>query len=324
MESSGQIADSTPPAVTRPRLEAASPRYGERLIYWGLAACAAVSLITTTAIVIALLIPTLEFFGEVPIVDFLFGTDWGPTFEPASFGVLPIVFGTLSVTLWALVFAIPIGLGAAIYLSEYASPRIRKIVKPILEILAGIPTVALGFFALVFITPVIQDIWPGFLGQAPGIFSVAAAGLAIGLMIVPIIASVSEDAMSAVPGGLREGAYALGATKAKVATKVVFPAALSGIVASIILAVSRAIGETMIVLLAAGNTPNSDLLQNFNPVESIQAMTSFIGSVATGDIGTGTITYKTVFAVATLLFLMTLVMNMLSVRLVRRYREVYE
>jgi phosphate transport system permease protein len=310
--------------VSRPRLEAASPRYGERAIYWILAACAGISVITTGAIVLSLLIPTIEFFGEVPIFDFLFGTDWGPTFQPPGFGVLPIVFGTLSVTMWALLFAVPIGLGSAIYLSEYASPRVRRIVKPILEILAGIPTVALGFFALVFITPLIQDIWPGFLGESPGIFSVASAGLAIGLMIVPIIASVSEDAMSAVPAGLREGAYALGATKAKVATKVVFPAALSGIVASIILAVSRAIGETMIVLLAAGNTPNSDLFQNFNPVESIQAMTSFIGSVATGDIATGSVTYKTVFAVAALLFLMTLAMNLLSVRLVRRYREVYD
>ena len=229
-------------ATAKPRLEATSPRYGERVIYWLLAACAALSVVTTTAIVIALIVPSIEFFGEVPIFDFLTGTDWGPTFTPATFGVLPIVVGTLSVTFWALVFAIPIGLGSAIYLSEYASRRVRRIIKPILEILAGIPTVALGFFALVFVTPLIQDVWPGFLGPEPGIFSVAAAGLAIGLMIVPIIASVSEDAMSAVPSGLREGAYALGATKAKVATKVVFPAALSGIVASIILAVSRAVG----------------------------------------------------------------------------------
>ena len=307
-------------ATAKPRLEATSPRYGERVIYWLLAACAALSVVTTTAIVIALIVPSIEFFGEVPIFDFLTGTDWGPTFTPATFGVLPIVVGTLSVTFWALVFAIPIGLGSAIYLSEYASRRVRRIIKPILEILAGIPTVALGFFALVFVTPLIQDVWPGFLGPEPGIFSVAAAGLAIGLMIVPIIASVSEDAMSAVPAGLREGAYALGATKAKVATKVVFPAALSGIVASIILAVSRALGETLIVLIAAGNTPNL----TFSPVESVQAMTAFIATTATGDIGTGTITYKTVFAVALVLFVMTLVMNLLSMRLVRRYREVYE
>ena len=315
----GQIGVSGP-ALKR-RLEASSPRYGEKAIYGLLAACAVISVATTVAILVSLLEPAIEFFGEVSIGDFLFGTDWSPTFEPASFGVLPIVVGTLSVTLWGLVFAIPIGLGAAIFLSEYASRRTRRIVKPVLEILAGIPTVALGFFALTFITPTLQDVWPGHLfGGPPLIFSALAAGLAIGLMIVPIIASISEDAMTAVPNGLREGAYALGATKARVATRVVFPAALSGIVASIILAVSRAIGETMVVLLAAGNTPNL----TFSPAESIQAMTAFIGTTATGDIATGTITYKTVFAVALLLFVMTFVMNLLSIRLVRRYREVYD
>ena len=314
------IAASGPAAFQKSRLEAARPRYGERVIYYLLAACAAVSVVTTTAIVISLLIPSLEFFGEVSPADFFFGTDWSPTFEPASFGVLPIVVGTLSVTFWSLLFAIPIGLGAAIYLSEYAGRRTRKVVKPILEVLAGVPTVAFGFFALAVITPAVQSVWPGFLGDGPGIFNVLAGGLAIGLLIVPIIASVSEDAMTAVPGGLREGAYAMGATKMKVATRVVFPAALSGIVALIILAASRAIGETMVVLLAVGNTPNL----TFNPTEAIQAMTAFIATVATGDIGTGTITYKTVFAVALLLFAMTLVMNLLSIRLVRKYREVYE
>jgi phosphate transport system permease protein len=235
--------------------------------------------------------------------------------------VLPIVVGTLSVTFWAMLFAVPIGLGSAIYLSEYAGRRTRKIVKPVLEVLAGVPTIAFGFFALHFITPTIQDVWPGhFLGGPPLIFSALAGGLAIGLMIVPIIASISEDAMSAVPRGLREGAYALGATRSKVATRVVFPAALSGIVASIILAVSRAVGETMIVLIAAGNTPNL----TFSPVQSIQAMTAFIGTTATGDIPTGSTIYKTVFAVAMLLFVATFAMNMLSTRLVRRYREVYE
>ena len=195
-------------------------------------------------------------------------------------------------------------------------------VKPILEVLAGIPTIALGFFALNFLTQdVLVNFWPGdALGGPPQIFNVLAGGLAIGLMIVPIIASISEDAMSAVPQGLREGAFALGATRAKVATKVVFPAALSGIVASIILAISRAIGETMVVVIAVGQTPN----MSFNPLESVQAMTAFIAGTATGDIGVGTITYKTVFAVALLLFVMTLLMNLLSIRLVRRYREVYE
>ena len=315
-----ELAASGPAAAPR-RLEASSPRYGEKVIYGLLAACAILSVLTTTAIVISLIVPSIEFFGDVPVADFLFGTDWGPSFTPPSFGVLPIVVGTLSVTFWALLFAIPIGLGAAIYLSEYASPRVRKLVKPVLEILAGIPTIAFGYFALIFITPQLQKIWPGdFLGGPPLIFSVLGGGLAIGLMIVPIIASISEDAMSAVPRGLREGAYALGATRAKVATRVVFPAALSGIVASIILAVSRAIGETMVVLIAVGSTPNL----TFSPVESVQAMTAFIGTTATGDIPTGSTIYKTIFAVALLLFLMTLVMNVLSVRLVRKYRQVYE
>ena len=310
------------PAGLRRRLESPGPRHGEKVIYFLLAACAVLSVLTTTAIVISLLEPSIEFFGEVPITDFLFGTEFSPTFEPASFGVLPVVVGTLSVTFWALIFAIPIGLGCAIYLSEYASPRVRKTVKPILEVLAGIPTIALGFFALNFLTQdVLVNFWPGdALGGPPQIFNVLAGGLAIGLMIVPIITSISEDAMSAVPRGLREGAFALGATRAKVATKVVFPAALSGIVASIILAISRAIGETMIVVIAVGQTPN----MSFNPLESVQAMTAFIAGTATGDIGVGTITYKTVFAVALVLFAMTLLMNLISIRLVRRYREVYE
>jgi len=312
------IAASGPAAFDKPRLEAASPRHGEKVIKVLLAACALISVVTTTAIVVSLLAPALEFFGEVPLGEFFFGTDWGPTFEPPTFGVLPIVVGTLAVTFWSLLFAIPIGLGSAIYLSEYASPRVRRTVKPILEILAGVPTVAFGFFALVVLTPALQSIWP--FGDGPNIFNVLAGGLAVGLLIVPIIASVSEDAMSAVPHGLREGAYAMGATKMKVATRVVFPAALSGIVASIILAASRAIGETMVVLLAVGSTPNL----TFNPLESVQAMTAFIATTATGDIATGTITYKTVFAVALLLFVMTLVMNLLSIRLVRKYREVYE
>jgi phosphate transport system permease protein len=319
-----EATDITPSGslgAPRRRLEAESPRYGEKLIFGLLAACAVLSVVTTTAIVVSLVVPAIQFFGDVPIGDFLFGTDWGPTFQPPTFGVLPIVVGTLSVTLWAILFAIPVGLGAAIYLSEYASPRVRKVLKPILEILAGVPTIAFGFFALIFITPQIQNIWPGsFLGGPPLIFNVLAGGLAIGLMIVPIIASISEDAMSAVPSGLREGAYALGATKAKVALRVVFPAALSGIVASIILGVSRAIGETMVVLIAVGSTPNL----TFNPVESVQAMTAFIGTTATGDIPTGSTIYKTIFAVALLLFLMTLVMNMLSIRLVRRFREEYD
>jgi phosphate transport system permease protein len=304
-------------------LKSQKPRYGEKAIQGLLAACGILSVLTTTAIVISLIGPTIGFFEVVPVEEFLFGTDWTPQFEPPSFGVLAIVAGTLNVALWGMLFAIPIGLGAAVYLSEYASPRVRKTVKPVLEILAGIPTVAIGFFAASFILPeIIQPLWPGeFLGGAVGKpFMALAGGLGVGLMIVPIIASISEDAMSAVPRGLHEGAYALGATKAKVAMRVIFPAALSGIVASIVLATSRAVGETMIVLLAAGSTPNFTL----NPVEPIQAMTAYIGVTATGDISTGSLDYKSVFAVGTVLFLMTLAMNMVSIRLVRKYREVYE
>jgi phosphate transport system permease protein len=295
---------------------------GEKAIERLLALCGFLSIVTTTAIVIALLGPTIGFFDKVSISDFLFGTDWTPTFQPASFGVLGIVVGTLSVTLWAMIFAVPIGLASAIYLSEYARPRVRKVVKPVLEILAGIPTVAIGFFAASFLIPhVIRPIWPGdFLGGANSPFMALGAGLAVGLLIVPIIASISEDAMSAVPRSLREGAYAMGATKAKVATRVVFPAALSGVVASIVLAISRAAGETMIVLLAAGATPNV----TFNPVQSVQTITAFIGTAATGDIPTGSVTYKSVFAAGTVLFVLTLAMNLISIRLVRKYREVYD
>ncbi len=305
------------------RLQAPSKRYGEKAIRWFLALCAVLSVLTTTAIVISLLGPTIGFFEIVPADEFFFGIDWTPQFEPPSFGVLAIVAGTLNVALWGMLFAIPVGLGSAIYLSEYASPRVRKTVKPALEVLAGIPTVAIGFFAVSFILPeIIAPLWPGdlFGGAVGKPFMALAAGLGIGLMVVPIIASISEDAMSAVPRGLHEGAYALGATKAKVALRVIFPAALSGIVASIVLAISRAVGETMIVVLAAGSTPKFTL----NPVESIQAMTSYIATTATGDISTGSVDYKSVFAVGALLFAMTLVMNVISIRLVRRYREVYE
>jgi phosphate transport system permease protein len=299
-------------------LVAASPRRGEKVIFGLLAFCAAISVITTTAIVLSLISPTIDFFNEVSLGDFFSTQDWAPLQDPGSFGVLNIVIGTLNVTLWGMVVAIPVGLCSAIYLSEYANPRVRKTLKPVLEVLAGIPTVAFGVFAVAFISPEVQDIVPGFIKTPP--FSSGVAGLAIGLMIVPIIASISDDAMRSVPAGLREGAYALGATKLKVSTKVVFPAAISGIVASIVLAASRAVGETMIVLLVAGKTPNLTL----DPGASIQAMTAFIATTATGDVGTGTIAYDTIFAVGSLLFVITLVLNLFAIRLVRRFREVYE
>lgn len=321
---SSQTTSATQPAGPPPRrLQAQSKRYGERAIKWALALCAALSVITTTAIILSLLGPTVGFFEIVPASEFFFTVDWTPQFEPPSFGVLGIVAGTLNVVLWATLVAIPLGLGAAVYLSEYASPRARKIIKPALEVLVGIPTVAIGFFAVSFILPhLIVPLWPGdFLGGAEGKpFMALAASLGIALMIVPIIATLSDDAMRAVPRGLHEGAYALGATKVKVATRVIFPAALSGIVASIVLAVSRAAGETMIVLLAAGSRPNFTI----NPVESVQVMTSYIATTATGDIGVGTVDYKSVFAVGALLFAITLIMNVISIRLVRKYREVYE
>jgi phosphate transport system permease protein len=273
---------------------------------------------TTVGIVVALAEPTIEFFGEVPIGDFYTGTEWSPLFSDAQFGVLPLITATLTTTFWALVVCIPFGLGAAIYLSEYAQDRTRRILKPILEILAGIPTVVYGFFALTFVTPLLQDIW--FLGKEPGVFNALSAGLVMGVMILPTVASLSEDAMAAVPQGLRQGAFALGATRLKVSTRVVVPAALSGIVASFVLGISRAVGETLIVLIAAGGTPNL----SFVPTEAMQTMTAFIAAAGLGDQPTGSIGYQTLFAVGATLFVMTFIMNIISIRLVRKYREAYE
>ena len=301
-------------------LTAARPRYGEKAIIGGLGLCAAVSVIVTVGIVASLLGPTVEFFQEIPFGDFFSFDKWSPQFADPEFGVFQIIAGTLNVTLWAVVFGIPMGLGAGIFLAEYASTRVRKVVKPVLETLEGVPTVAFGFFALTFITPLLRDNWPAFLGEAPGIFSAGAAGIVLGLMLVPIISSLTDDALRSVPSGLREGAYAMGATRMQVIVRVLIPGALSGIVASFVLGISRAIGETMVVLIAAGNSPNLTL----SPAESIQTMTAFIATTATGDIGVGTLTYKTIFAVGAVLFVMTFTMNMLSIRLVRKYREIYE
>jgi phosphate transport system permease protein len=250
--------------------------------------------------------------------DFLTGTDWAPLFEPPRFGVLPIVVGTLVTTLCALAIAIPFGLGTAVFLNEYARRRVRDIIKPTIEVLAGIPTVVYGYFAVKFISPYVQDLWP--IGDTPGVFNALSAGLVMGIMILPTVASLSEDALAAVPRGLREGAYALGSSRYEVATRVTIPAALSGIVAAFVLGVSRAVGETMIVLIAAGGTPS----MAFNPGEAMQTMTAFIASAATGDLPQGSTGYKTIFAVGALLFVATFVMNMISIRFVRRYREVYE
>lgn len=291
-------------------------RAGEKVIRGVLLAAAAVSVLTTVGIVVSVVIPTISFLSEVPVTDFLFGTVWTPLFANGQFGVLPLISGTLVITAIAVVVALPLGLGAAVYLSEYASNRSRRVLKPTLELLAGIPTVVFGFFALEFVTQVILiKIFPDI-----DIFNALSAGLVMGVMIIPTIASLSEDAMAAVPSGLRDGSYALGSTKRQTAVKVVIPAALSGIVAAFVLGISRAIGETMIVTIAAGLEPRLTL----NPLEGMQTMTSFIAAAGSGDLSTGSIEYKSIFAVGFLLFLLTFIMNMVSIRLVRRYRQVYQ
>jgi phosphate transport system permease protein len=278
---------------------------------------ALISILTTTGIVLSLLSETIVFFGEVGVGDYVLGTDWSPLFEPASFGVLPLVAGTMIISAVGMLVAIPLGLGAAIYLSEYAHPRVRKTIKPILELLAGVPTIVFGYFALTFFTP---EIIRGLAGLDAAIFNGLSAGVIIGFLIIPTVASISEDSMSAVPQSLREGSFGLGASKLQTTLRVVFPAALSGIVASIVLAFSRAVGETMVVVIAGGLQPQWGV----NILESMETMTAFIASTAKGDIATGSITYKTIFAVGTTLFVITLIMNLISIRFVRKYRQVYE
>lgn len=300
----------------RVSLKQSSPRNGEKVVRGILFFSAAVSVLTTFGILISLLIPSIEFFMEIPLNEFLFGTTWTPLFKDGSFGVLPLISGTLVITVIAIAVAIPLGLGSAIYLSEYASSRVRKILKPTLEVLAGIPTVVFGFFALEFLTQLILvRIFPEIQ-----VFNALSAGLIMGVMIIPTIASLSEDAMAAVPGGLRDGAYALGSTKRQTALKVVIPAALSGIVAAFVLGISRAIGETMIVTVAAGLLPQMTL----NPLQGMQTMTSYIAAAGAGDLATGSIEYKSIFAVGLLLFVMTFIMNIFSIRLVRRFRQAYQ
>ena len=314
MEAAGTTAAG---ARAAPSLGAARRRYGEDVIKGILILATMISILTTTGIVIALLRETLDFFNSIPIWDFLTGKKWTPLFEPGSFGVRPLVVGTLLTTAIALLVATPLGLGAALFLSEYARPRVRKTIKPILEVLAGVPTIVFGYFALTFFTPtVLQDL----LNLNVSIFNALAAGIIMGFMILPTIATVAEDAMSSVPQSLREGAYGLGASKLHVSLRVVFPAALSGIVAAIVLGVSRAVGETMIVLVAAGQAASNSL----DPREAHLSLASFIGSTAGGDTPTGSIEYKTIFAVGMLLFVITLFMNLIAIRFVRKYRQVYE
>jgi phosphate transport system permease protein len=271
---------------------------------------------TTFGIMASLAGETIGFFREVPLGEFFLGTRWAPTFSPADFGVLPLLTATLLITAIAAVVAFPLGLGAAIYLSEFAGIRLRKVIKPALEVLAGIPTVVFGYFALTFVTPeILQRLVPG-----TRIFNGLSAGMVVGIMIVPLVASISEDAMRAVPWSLREAAYGVGATRRTVATRVVVPAALSGIAAAFILALSRAIGETMIVAIAAGQIPNLTI----DPRQAMETLTAFIVQVSLGDTPTGSIAYRTIFALGTTLFAITLALNVLSYRIVRRFRERYE
>jgi phosphate ABC transporter permease protein PstC len=297
-------------------LRSTQKRTGEKLILASLFACGAASVLITLGIAVALIGPAIAFFQQVPVWDFLTGTKWAPRFQPPAYGVLPLVMGTLWTTGIALLVAVPFGLGAAVYLSEYAAQGTRKVLKPILELLAGIPSVVFGFFALEFMTKVVLQDW---LNLPVGTFNVLSAGIVLGVMIIPTVASLSEDALSAVPLGIRQGSYALGANKMQTTVRVVFPAAISGIAAAVVLGISRGLGETMIVATAAGQRPNMIT----SPFEGGQTMTGFIANAALGDSRVGSLQYDTLFAVGLLLFLFTLVVNMISIRMVRKFREAY-
>ena len=286
----------------------------EGVIERGLFLSAVFSVLVTAGIIAVLLTETVAFFGQVSIVEFLTGTEWTPLFYEKHFGILPLVAGTVLVSAIAMAVALPAGLLSAIYLSEYAPSSLRRVVKPVLEILSGVPTVVYGYFALLFVTPLLQRLIPGMAG-----FNALSPGIVMGIMILPLVSSLSEDALHAVPNGLREGAYALGATRMQTALRVVVPAAFSGISASFILAVSRAIGETMIVAIAAGLQPRLTL----NPLVPVETMTAYIVQVSLGDTPAGSIEYRTIFAVGMLLFLMTFVLNLASHWLRRRFRQVY-
>jgi phosphate transport system permease protein len=281
-----------------------------------LRAAAGLSVVITIGIFVSLLIPSLSFFGEIRLWDFLTGSRWAPTFSDPDFGVLPLITGTLWTTVIGLLIAVPIGLGAAVFLSEYAHERVRRIFKPILEVLAGIPSVVYGYFAVFYVAPVVlKDVF----GIEVGTFSVLSAGIVLGIMIIPTVASLSEDSLSAVPRSLREGSYALGANTMRTTLRVVFPAAISGITASIVLALSRAVGETMIVALAAGTQARVVT----DARDAGQTMTGFIAQTATGESTPGTLTYNTLFAVGLLLFVVTFIINVIAGVIVRRIRQEY-
>ncbi|AJC96102.1 phosphate ABC transporter permease subunit PstC [Staphylococcus hyicus] len=279
-----------------------------------LAAIAAISILTTIGIVVTLLTETITFFTKVPMSKYFLETDWNPFSSNPKYGIWALILGTLKITAIATIFAVPVGLGAAIYLSEYASKRTKKIIKPILEILAGIPTIVYGFFALTLVTPILRSLFPSISS-----FNAISPGLVVGVMIIPMIASMSEDAMSSVPNKIREGALGLGSTKLEMIFKVIIPAATSGIMASIVLAISRAIGETMIVSLAAGSSPSFDL----DLTHSIQTMTAYIVQVSQGDATNGSDLYYSIYAVGFTLFIFTLIMNFISQWITKRFREEY-
>jgi len=307
------VDQATNHSALRPRFRRKG-RGAEWAIQFFCLLCAGASIITTAGILAILVRECAIFFSRVPASEFFFGTEWKPTFANPEFGILPLVSGTAIITIGAALIAVPLGLLSAIYLSEYAHPKVRRAVKPMLEILAGIPTVVYGYFALFKITPALQAAFP-----SVEVFNAASGCIVVGIMILPLVSSLCEDALNAVPRSLREGAYGLGATKFEVTMKIVVPAALSGIMASFILAISRAIGETMAVTLAAGQTPNMTL----NPAESIQTMTATIVQISKGDTPAGSIAFQTIFAVGATLFLMTLILNLISAKLVRRFRHVY-
>ena len=299
--------------AVRTTLRSQRKRPIQAVVRTALLICAALSVLVTAGIIYALASDTIAFFREVAPLSYLLSADWAP--QSGDFGVLELVWGTVIITIGAMLIAGPLGIATAIYLSEYARPRVRRIVKPILEVLAGVPTVVFGYFALSFVTPnLLRKVYP-----ECGIFNWASAAIVVGLFILPTVASLSEDAMRAVPSSLRQGAYGLGASKLRVSARVVLPAALSGIVAALILGISRAVGETMAVAIAAGATPQVAV----SPCESVQTMTAYIVQVAGGEASTGSIQYGSIFALGSTLFLLTLGLNYLSIKLVKRFREAY-
>lgn len=300
----------TPTGVARVRV-----RWREWTIVRLLFVCALISVATTIAIVGILAMESSTFFQVIPFKDYFFGSEWSPLIEPRSFGVLPLLCGTLLVSLGACLIAVPLGLGSAIFLAEYASPRLRRVVKPVIELLAGVPSVVFGYFAVTSVTPFLQKWFP-----ETEVFNGASAAIVLAFMVLPTITSLCDDAIRAVPRSLREGGFALAATKYEVSTKILIPAGLSGIMAACILGFSRAIGETMAVALAAGSTPN----MTFNPLVSVQTMTGYIVQVSMGDTPHGTVEYQSIFAVAATLFLITLLLNIVSQMILSRLNRQYD